>query len=426
MMIHDPLTLTICIGLLLLLSALLSAAETAFTSCSKPRMLTLENEGSPRAMLVNRIMKQPDLLIGSILVGYNVINIVSSALTTAAMIEAFGEAGLAYATAIMSVMIVLFVEILPKTIAIRRPDATALFLAPLTQLLVWVLVPITIICRSIILFILKPFRINKNNEEIEENAEQEIRGVIDMHAEILGASQATATMLHAVVDLKEMTVADVMTHRRDMVSIAISQPTDILIKALLDAKHSQVPLWGKTPEDIVGVIDARRLIAELAGREGNTQGIDITNIISPPWFIPNTTGLLEQLNIFRQRGVRVAFVVDEYGVLQGMLTLADILEEIVGHYDKGQFNALAVPKPQADGSIILDGKFPIRELNREMGWELSDENATTIAGFIIHVAERIPEPGETIYFDPFAFQILARKQKQISKVRIRIRKTTSA
>ena len=425
-MIHDPLTLTLCIGFLLLLSALLSAAETAFTSCSKPRMLTLENEGNRRAKLVNRIMKQPDLLIGSILVGYNVINIVSSALTTAAMIEAFGEAGLAYATAIMSVMIVLFVEILPKTIAIRRPDATALFLAPFSQLLVWILVPITIVCRSIILFILKPFKINKDNNEIEENAEQEIRGVIDMHAEILGASQATATMLHAVVDLKEMTVADVMTHRRDITSVAIGQPANILIKALLDAKHSQVPLWGKTPEDIVGVIDARRLIAELAGREGNAQGIDITNIIAPPWFIPNTTGLLEQLHIFRQRGARVAFVVDEYGVLQGMLTLADILEEIVGHYDKGQFNALAVPKPQPDGSIVLDGRFPIRELNREMGWELSDEDATTIAGFIIHVAERIPEPGETIYFDPFAFQILERKQKQISKVRIRIRKTTHA
>ena len=424
MMMHDPLMLTLGIGLLLLISALLSAAETAFTSCSKPRMLTLENEGSKRAALVNRIMKQPDLLIGAILVGYNVINIVSSALTTAAMIEAFGEAGLAYATAIMSVMIVLFVEILPKTIAIRQPDATALFLAPLTQLLVWILVPITVLCRSIILFILKPFKINKDNEEIEENAEQEIRGVIDMHAEVLGASQATASMLHAVVDLKEMTVADVMTHRRDMTSVSINQPAEVLIKALLDAKHSQVPLWGKTPEDIVGVVDARRLIAELAGRDGNTQGIDIANIVAQPWFIPNTTGLLEQLSIFRQRGVRVAFVVDEYGVLQGMLTLADILEEIVGHYDKGQFNALAVPKPQTDGSIIMDGRFPIRELNREMGWDLSDENATTIAGFIIHVAERIPEPGETIYFDPFAFQVLARKQKQISKVRIRVRKTT--
>ncbi|MBY0427666.1 MAG: CNNM domain-containing protein, partial [Alphaproteobacteria bacterium] len=392
----------------------------------KPRMLTLENEGSKRAALVNRILKQPDLLIGAILVGYNVINVVSSALTTAAMIDVFGEAGLAYATAIMSVLIVLFVEILPKTIALQRPDSTAIVLAPLVQLLVFVLIPITTVCRGLINAILKPFKLGKHHNEIEENAEQEIRGVIDMHAEILGASQATATMLHAVVDLKEMTVADVMTHRRDMISIAIGQPTDKLIKALLDAKHSQVPLWGKTPEDIVGVIDARRLISELAGREGNAQGIDIANIVAPPWFIPDTTGLLEQLNIFRQRGVRVAFVVDEYGVLQGMLTLADILEEIVGHYDKGQFNALAVPKPQPDGSIILDGRFPIRELNREMGWELSDENATTIAGFIINVAERIPEPGETIYFDPFAFQILARKQKQISKVRIRIRKITPA
>ncbi len=422
MMTHDHFMLMLLIGFLLFLSALLSAAETAFTSCSKPRMLTLENEGSKRAALVNRILKQPDLLIGAIVVGYNVINVVSSALTTAAMIDTFGEAGLAYATAIMSVMIVLFVEILPKTIALQRPDSTAIVLAPFIQLLVFVLIPITTLCRSIIKFILKPFKLNKKHDEIEESAEQEIRGVIDMHADILGASQATASMLHAVVDLKEMTVADVMTHRRDMTSVSINQPTEKLIKDLLDAKHSQVPLWGKTPEDIVGVIDARRLIAELAGREGNTQGVDIANIVAPPWFIPNTTGLLEQLSAFRGRGVRVAFVIDEYGVLQGMLTLADILEEIVGHYDKGQFNALSVPKAQPDGTLIVDGRFPIRELNREMGWELSDENATTIAGLILHVAERIPEPGEIIYHDPFAFHILARKQKQISKVRIRIRK----
>ncbi len=426
MLTHDPFILTLSVGLLLLLSALMSAAETAFTSCSKPRMLTLENEGSKRAARVNRIMKQPDLLIGAIVVGYNVINIVSSALTTAAMIESFGEAGLAYATALMSVMIVLFVEILPKTVAIRRPDGTALFLAPFMQFLVWILVPVTVLSRGFILFLLKPFKLNIGNEEIEENAEQEIRGVIDMHAELSDASQATATMLHAVVDLKEMTVADVMTHRRDMVSIAMRQPAPLLIKVLLDAKHSQIPLWGKTPEDIVGVIDARHLISKLAEHEGGAKDIDIATIVAPPWFIPDTTGLLEQLDAFRQRGVRIAFVVDEYGVLQGMLTLADILEEIVGHYDKGQFNALAVPKQQPDGSLILDGRFPIRELNREMGWELSDEHATTIAGFIIHIAERIPEPGETIYADPFAFQILARKQKQISKVKIRMRRITPA
>lgn len=420
-MTNDHFVLTLTIGFLLLVSALLSAAETALTSASKARMLTLENEGSKRAALVNRIWQERDLLIGTILVGYNVINVISSALTTAAMIEAFGEAGLAYATAIMSVLIVMFVEILPKTVALQRPDATALFLAPFVRVVMIVLSPVTSVCRTIINFVLKPFNLfHKTHEGIE--AEQEIRGVIDMHADMFGASQDTASMLHAIVDLNAMTVADVMTHRRNMISVPMDQPAGQLVQALLDAKHSQVPLWGKTPEDIVGVVDARRLIAELASQQGKAQAIDISNIVAMPWFIPSTTGLLEQLKTFRKRGSRIAFVVDEYGVLLGMLTLADILEEIVGHYDKGQFNALSVPKPQADGTIIIDGRFPIRELNREMGWEITDDNATTIAGHIINVAERIPEPGETIYSDPFAFQILARKQKQISKVRIRIRK----
>lgn len=418
-MAFSPLTVSIIVPLFLALSALLSAAETAFTTASKARMLTLENDGHRRARLVNRIWLEKDLLIGAILVGYNIINVVSSALTTAMMIHLFGEAGLAYATAVMSVLIVLFVEILPKTIAIRAPDETALFLAPFVRMVMWVLVPITLVCRWITHTLLLPFKGKTHAHNREEVAEQELRGAIEMHADIFDEGQHTAGMLRAVVDLADMTVADVMTHRRDIISVAIGQPMDTLVQELLDARHSHVPIWGKSPEDIVGVIDARRLLSELAQREGATAGLDIANIVTPPWFIPETTELLEQLKAFRERKANIAFVIDEYGVLQGLLTLANILEEIVGHYDRGQYNALAVPKALADGSIILDGRFPVRELNREMDWDLNDEVATTIAGYIIHVAQRIPEPGETITDGAFLFDVLARKQKQISKVRIR-------
>jgi Mg2+/Co2+ transporter CorB len=409
---------------LLAISALLSAGETALTTASKARMLVLANEGNKRARMVGRIWQERDLFLNSIVVGYNVINVISSAITTGEMIEIFGENGVAYATVVMSVLIVLFVEILPKTIAIRAPEATSLFLAPFIRGLMFILIPITVLCRNIIELVLRPFRFG-NGKLGEEEAEQEIRGVIDLHADILDSRQDTASMLHAVVDLTDLTVADVMTHRRDMVSVSIQQPAETLIQHLLDARHSQVPLWGKSTEDIVGVVDARRLLSEMVRHSGQLQGMAINTIISPPWFIPDTTGLLDQLKAFRQRDSRCAFVVDEYGVLQGMLTLADILEEIVGHYDKGQFNALAVPKPLADGSIILDGRFPIRELNREMGWELSDEDATTIAGLVIHIAERIPEAGETITEGDFIFQVMARKQKQIAKVKIRRQPTTT-
>jgi Mg2+/Co2+ transporter CorB len=258
-----------------------------------------------------------------------------------------------------------------------------------------------------------------SHTEKEVAAEQELRGVIDLHADTFDQGQQTATMLHAIVDLSDLTVADVMLHRRDMRSVAIGQPIDSLLNELLGAKHSLVPLWGKTPEDIVGVIDVRTLLAELARRGGNADGLDVSASISAPWFIPDTTGLLDQLKAFRARHLSLAFVVDEYGVLQGMLTLADILEEIVGSYDRGQFNALAVPKPLPDGSFILDGRFPLRELNRELDWDLPDDHASTIAGLVLHVAERLPEPGERFQLDAYHFQVIARKKNSLAKIKVR-------
>lgn len=415
----DPPLLISGIGILLMLSALFSAAETALTGASKARMLTLAQNGNHRAELVNRLWQDRDLLVSAILVGNNIANIFSSALATALLIEAFGEHGVIYATAAMSVIIILCVEILPKTVALARPDDTALFLAPFVMVVMFILGPVTRVCRFIIKSLLKPFK-NLHNRKRQEEAEEEIRGIIDMHAEMFDTGQQTA-MMHAIVDLGTMTVEDVMLHRADMISVPIGQPIDKLIQELLSARHSLVPLWGKTPEDIMGVLDARKLLAELARREGVVAGFEIGNIVSAPWFIPNTTGLLDQLKAFREKHMNLAFVVDEYGVLQGMITLADILEEIVGHYDRGQFNAIAVPKPQADGSYLLEGRFPIRELNRELGWDLPDENATTVAGFVLGVAERIPEPGERFYYKNFSIEVLQRNKNSLSRIRIRRR-----
>jgi Mg2+/Co2+ transporter CorB len=165
-------------------------------------------------------------------------------------------------------------------------------------------------------------------------------------------------------------------------------------------------------------MDVRKLLAELTRQGGDIKKVELSNLISSPWFIPDSTGLLEQLKAFRRRKLNLAFVVDEYGVLLGMLTLADILEEIVGHYDRGQYNAITVPKPEQDGSIILDGRFPVREFNRETGWELPDEHASTMAGLVIHVAEHIPEPGERFTHGRYFFEVLARKKNRVAKIRV--------
>jgi Mg2+/Co2+ transporter CorB len=417
----DPTTPVLIILGLLVFSALFSASETALTAASKARMLTLEQNGNHRAALVNLLWLDKDLLISAILVGNSIANIFSSTIATALFIDIFGENGVVYATTLMSVVIILFVEILPKTIALARPDEAALFLAPFVRALMFVLGPVTRCSRYFIKSLIRPFPLLQRQKN-EEEAEEEIRGAIDMHAGLLDDNQQTASMLHAIVDLGDMTVEDVMLHRNNMASVPIGQPTEKLIQSLLDAKHSLVPLWGKSPEDIVGVLDVRKLLAELARQGGAATGLEISNIVTPPWFIPDTTGLLDQLKIFRERHTNLAFVVDEYGVLQGMITLADILEEIVGHYDRGQFNAVNVPKPQADGTIILDGRFPLRELNREMGWNLPDEEASSIAGFVLGLADRIPEPGERFSYKNFIFEVLSRKKNSLSKIRIRLRK----
>jgi Mg2+/Co2+ transporter CorB len=387
----DPLWIFLITVALLLLSAVFSASETALTLTSKARMLTLEREGRRRAALINRMWKDRDLLISAILVGNTIANIASSTLMTGVMIEFFGDVGIAYATAGMTVFIVVFVEILPKTVALRWPDETALVLAPFVRLLMFILIPITYICRGIVHLVLKPFP--KKQGVNDEAAEQELRGMIDMHARLLDKERQAAGMLHAIVDLSDMAVTDVMHHRL-------------------------VPLFGKTPEDIVGVMDVRKLLAELTRQGGDIKKVELSNLISSPWFIPDSTGLLEQLKAFRRRKLNLAFVVDEYGVLLGMLTLADILEEIVGHYDRGQYNAITVPKPEQDGSIILDGRFPVREFNRETGWELPDEHASTMAGLVIHVAEHIPEPGERFTHGRYFFEVLARKKNRVAKIRV--------
>ncbi|MBI3419985.1 MAG: DUF21 domain-containing protein [Proteobacteria bacterium] len=421
----DPLITSLVISFLLLLSAAFAAAETALTLTSKARMLTLEREGHRRAALINRLWKNKDVLISALLVGNSIANIASSALMTGLMIERFGQVGVAYATAGMTVFIVLFIEIFPKSVALRKPDDTALVLVPFVSVTMLILVPITHVCQMIIRFFLRPLSTAKT-ALTHKAAEQELRGMIDMHARLLDKEHQAAGMLHAIVDLSDMAVADVMLHRRDMVSLPYAQPSEKMVRDLLDCRHSLVPLWSKTPEDIVGVIDVRKLLAEMTTHGGDSTKVDIANIVTPPWFIPDGTGLLEQLKAFRRQRLNLAFVVDEYGVLQGMLTLADILEEIVGHYDRGQYNAINVPKPQPDGSIILDGRFPVREFNRETGWELPDEHATTVAGLVIHIAEHIPEPGERFILGRYWFEVLGRKRNRVARLRIARRRDSAS
>jgi len=320
---------------------------------------------------------------------------------------------------VMTAIILIFGEVLPKTLAIARTDHTALAVAYPVRLFVALLSPVLSAVQFIVWGILKLFGLKQTPGEPVLTAQEEIRGAIDLHHQEGGVEREHRDMLGGILDLAELHLADVMVHRKNMEVLDGGAPAEDIVARVLSSPHTRFPIWRDDPENIVGVLHAKDLLRALMKRQGNLQDIDIMSLVSEPWFVPDTTNLEEQLHAFRDRREHFALVVDEYGVLQGLVTLEDILEEIFG--DIGEELDRHIPegiRPQADGSYNVDGWTPVRDLNRELEWNLPDEVATTIAGLIIHEARVIPEAGQIFSFFGCKFEILRRQRNQIMALRI--------
>ena len=414
--------ITLCaIFLLLLLSAFFSGSETALTAASRPLMHQLENNGNLRAGMINRLNEHQERLIGAILLGNNLVNILASALATSVMIALYGEAGVAYATLIMTLLVLIFAEILPKTYAIKNADAMSLKIIPAVNALVFILEPITRSINFIIHFVLKFLRRSETINDLGSSAE-ELRGAIELHADEDRAVDDERAMLRSVLDLAKVQVGEIMAHRKDVTMIDADQPADKVVEEVLASPFTRIPLWQGQPENIVGVLHAKALLRAVKARDDSYEKeLDEINVISlaaKPWFIPEQTSLLDQLQEFRKRREHFALMVDEYGSFMGIVTLEDILEEIVG--DISDEHDLAVPGVilQADGSYTINGNVTIRDLNREFDWRLPDEEAATIAGLIMHESRRIPDPGQIFMFHGLRLQIGERRRQQIMSVRV--------
>ena len=405
--------------LLLGLSGLISAAETSMTAASRGRMHQLERDGDKAAARVNVLLSDQEKMIGAILLSNNVINILASALTTTVLSRALpGALGVAIATAIMTVLIVVFAEILPKTLAITRAEDVARFLSWPTYLVVRIFGPIAFAAQFIVRKTLGLFGIRLSMEMDVLAAHEEIRGAVEYHHSEGLVEGGDRRMLGGVLDLSEMDVSDVMVHRKSITQLDADLPAKELVKLALDAGHSRIPLYRDDPENIVGVLHAKDLLRALAEHDGKAGKLDIAAIVREPWFVPDTTKLKDQLNAFLKRRAHFALVVDEYGGLQGLITLEDILEEIVGEIEDEHDVAIQGVRRQPDGSVHVDGHLTIRELNRAMDWDLPDEEAVTIAGLVLHEAQTIPEPGQTFIFYRHRFQVLRRQRNQITALRI--------
>lgn len=407
----------VLIVVLLLCSAFFSASETAVTGASRPRMHALEEQGNERARMVNRLREAKERLIGAILLGNNLANILASALATSVLIGWFGNAGVAYATLAMTILVLLFGEVLPKSYALHHTDRVALATAPLLRALVWILAPITRAIAAIVRAFLRLFGVNIDTD-IGAHREEELRGAIELHAGPEPETVEERRMLRSVLDLDEVTVGEIMIHRKNVWTIEADLPIREILEQVARSPFSRIPLWRGDADNIVGVLHAKALLRAVRDREGGLDQLKIEQIMSKPWFIPESTTLLDQLRAFRRRRQKLALVVDEYGALMGILTLEDILEEIVGEITREHDQAVPGVRPEPGGSYVVDGSVTIRDLNREFDWRLPDDEAATVAGLVMREARMIPEPGQVFSFFGFRLEILRRQRNQITAIRL--------
>ena len=413
--------------LLLALSAFFSGSETALTAASRARLRSRADKGEAGATRALMVTEDNERLIGSVLLGNNIVNILAASLATTLFTALFGDGGVAVATLIMTALVLVFAEVLPKTYAITNPETAASRVAPVIAMVIRVFAPIVNAVRALVRLILRLFGVETDPDAAVMSAHDEIVGAITLGHTEGGVEKEDRDRLLGALDLGERTVQEIMLHRSgiEMVDIA-SEPTAILDQCLA-SRHTRLPVYRDEPENIIGVLHSKdllramhRLASSQDGGIAAIQHLSVTDVMMEPYFVPDTTTLDDQMRQFLRRHTHFALVVDEYGALQGLITLEDILEEIVGEitdeYDQPEAPEL---EPAADGTYEIDGAMTIRDLNRATDWNLPDEEANTIAGLVIHEAQTIPTEGQVFSFHGFRFEVAGREANRITLLRVR-------
>jgi Mg2+/Co2+ transporter CorB len=415
MMLSDWL-IVLAVLVFLFLSFFFSGSETAMTASSRGTMLRLAKDGNPDATIVTLLLSERQRLIGALLIGNNVATIVSSALATALLQEWFGDIGVLYASIGMTVLVILFCEMLPKTAAIAAPDRYAISIARPLDRVVRILGPVLDAADWLVRRLLAIAGVAPGEPLLPGH--ERLRGAVDLLHQEGSFEKQDRDMLGGLLNLRDLTVSDVMIHRTEVITADVGEPPEKVVEAVLQEPVTRVPLWRGTPENIVGILHVKDLLRGIHEAGGDPKRIDVMVLARPPWFVPETRSLSEQLKAFRRRRTPLAIVVDEYGEFMGIVTLEDILEEIVG--DISDEHDVEVPgvRPLPDGAVNVDGAVPIRDLNRAMDWNLPDAEATTVAGLVIHEARSIPEPGQSFTFHGFRFEVLRRNRNRLEALRI--------
>jgi Mg2+/Co2+ transporter CorB len=410
--------------ILLILSGFFSGSETALTAASRGKLRSAADRGSKGAQQALDITEDNERLIGSVLLGNNVVNILATSLATALLTKVFGQNGVAAATLIMTLLVLIFAEVLPKTYAITNPELVASTVARPIGLVVKLFSPVVAAVRLLVRMILGLFGVKTDPDSHILAVREEIAGALQLgHSEGVVEKEDRDRILGAL-DLNERMVEEVMLHRSNIKMVDAALPPEEILAQILQSPHTRLPVYRDDPENIVGVIHSKDLLRAihklLTDDRQALAKFDVMSVARDPYFVPETTPLDDQMREFLRRSAHFALVVDEYGALQGLLTLEDILEEIVGEISD-EFDDVAEDQVAAtdDGAYLVDGAMTIRDLNRSHDWSLPDEEANTIAGLVIHEAQMIPVQGQVFSFHGFRFEVVTKQENRIVTLKIR-------
>ncbi|SDI48031.1 HlyC/CorC family transporter [Aliiruegeria lutimaris] len=411
---------------LLVLSGFFSGSETALTAASRGKLRSMADRGSGGASTALDLKEDNERLIGGILLGNNLVNILATSLATALFTSLFGDSGVALATLVMTLLVLIFSEVLPKTYSINDPETAAARSAPIIGPFITVLSPIVAVIRAIVRFVLWLFGM-KIDPDSMLSVREEIVGALQIgHSEGIVEKEDRDRLLGAL-DLGDRMVDEIMLHRSQIEMIDSADAPEAIVTQVLASAYTRLPVFREEPENIIGVVHAKdvlremdRLLRQAKSVEGGLAEFQVLDIAKEPYFVPETTTLDDQMREFLRRHTHFALVVDEYGALEGLITLEDILEEIVGEitdeFDEEEAQSVL---PDEAGNYLIDGAMTIRDLNRATDWTLPDEEANTIAGLVIHEAQTIPEQGQVFSFHGFRFEVVTREQNRLTQLKIR-------
>ncbi|HEY8214556.1 MAG TPA: HlyC/CorC family transporter [Methylocystis sp.] len=414
----DIWTAVVIVVLCVFLSAFFAGSETALTAASHARMHSLEKEGDKRAAAVNRLLRQRNRMIAALLLGGTLVNIGGSAFTTSVLVVIAGDNGAVYATIIMTVLLLVFAEVLPKTLAINHPDETSLRVAKFIAPFVRVVGPLLAGVEYVVRLVLQLAGVEVGQGRTVRSPYDELKSAVDILHDEGNVERSARDMFGGVLDLQVLHVSDVMIHRTKMRTIDADLPPAQIVREVLSSPFTRMPLWRERPDNFVGVLHSKDMLRALDAADGDASRINVDEVMLAPWFVPEATTLEDQLEAFLKRKTHFALVVDEYGEVMGLVTLEDILEEIVGDIRDEHDLAVQGVRPQPDGSVLVDGAVPVRDLNRVMAWDLPDEEATTIAGLVIHEAGAIPEAGQVFTYHGFRFEVMRKIRNRVTALRV--------